>query len=173
MKVIRLAVVAIVLAVGTSPAAQDDVFFQALPSEVLPVHVGATAFAVVGSFVEGKALTWMPTSGVRALGGRSGTAISLDGRTIVGEALDARGAENAAIWRGGTDWQLLGSVHPNAQPCDDLLSGSFGASDDAKVIVGLAWDGCRFAHAFRWEESTGMGPWDEQRPIDSRERRVG
>ncbi len=156
MKVIRLAVVAIVLAVGTSPAAQDDVFFQALPSEVLPVHVGATAFAVVGSFVEGKALTWMPTSGVRALGGRSGTAISLDGRTIVGEALDARGAENAAIWRGGTDWQLLGSVHPNAQPCDDLLSGSFGASDDAKVIVGLAWDGCRFAHAFRWEESTGM-----------------
>lgn len=156
MRLLRLAVVALVLVAGSQPAAQDDVFFQALAPEVLPQDVGATAFAVIGSFREGRALTWTPTSGVRDLGGRSGTAISLDGRTIVGRALDARGAENAAIWRGGTDWRLLGSVHPNAQPCDNLLSGSLGASDDGKVIVGLAWDGCRFAHAFRWEESTGM-----------------
>jgi probable HAF family extracellular repeat protein len=82
--------------------------------------------------------------------------VSRDGRTIVGRALDANGKENAAIWLGGTEWRLLGSFHPNALPCDYLLSGSFGASDDGRVIVGLGWDGCRFARAFRWEESTGM-----------------
>jgi probable HAF family extracellular repeat protein len=73
-----------------------------------------------------------------------------------GNALDARGLENAAIWTGGRDWRTLGSFTPNAQPCDLLLSATFGASDDGKVLVGLGWNGCRIAHAFRWEESTGM-----------------
>jgi uncharacterized membrane protein len=76
--------------------------------------------------------------------------------TIAGNAGDALGVENAAIWTGGTTWRLLGSVTPTAAPCDLLLSSVFGASADAKVLVGLAWDGCRFARAFRWEQSTGM-----------------
>jgi probable HAF family extracellular repeat protein len=136
--------------------ADDKVFFMELPPEVLPADVGGHAFAVVGTFFEGGALSWMPTSGTRSLGGRSAIAVSTDGRTIVGRALDARGLENAAIWTGGTSWRLLGSFTPDAQPCDQLLSGSFGASDDASVVVGLGWNGCRYAHAFRWEESTGM-----------------
>jgi probable HAF family extracellular repeat protein len=82
--------------------------------------------------------------------------VSRDGRTIVGDAFDANGKETAAIWLGGGEWRLLGSFHPNALPCDFLLSASFGASDDGRIIVGLGWDGCRFARAFRWEESTGM-----------------
>ena len=45
---------------------------------------------------------------------------------------------------------------PNAVPCDALLSSTYDTSDDGKVIVGLAWNGCNFARAFRWEESTGM-----------------
>jgi probable HAF family extracellular repeat protein len=45
---------------------------------------------------------------------------------------------------------------PTAQPCDLLLSGSYGANGDGTVVVGLAWDGCRIARAFRWQESTGM-----------------
>jgi probable HAF family extracellular repeat protein len=98
----------------------------------------------------------MPTSGSTRLGGISAVAISLDGKSISGTALDSRQLENAAIWEGGRNWRPLGSIRPDAQPCDRLLSGTFGASDDGKVIVGLAWDGCRIARAFRWEESSGM-----------------
>ncbi len=47
-------------------------------------------------------------------------------------------------------------IAPNAAPCDALLSSTYDISEDGKVIVGLAWNGCNFARAFRWEESTGM-----------------
>ena len=139
-----------------APRAQNGVFFLTLPPEALPLDVGANAFAIVGAYYEGGALSWMPTSGTKDLGGRSAHAISLDGKTISGRALDSRRLENAAIWQSGQDWRVLGSFRPDAQPCDELLSATFGASDDGKVIVGLGWDGCRLAHAFRWEESTGM-----------------
>jgi probable HAF family extracellular repeat protein len=153
----KLVVLLVALALtAIAPRAQDGIFFMALPPEALPVDVGANAFSIVGTFYEGKALSWMPTSGTRDLGGRSGQAVSLDGKAIIGRALDGRGSENAAIWQGGTSWRVLGSITPNAQPCDQLLSGTFGASDDGKVIVGLAWDTCRTARAFRWEEATGM-----------------
>jgi probable HAF family extracellular repeat protein len=144
------------LSVWIAVDAEDKLFFMELPPEVLPSDVGGNASVVVGNFAQGGALYWMPTSGVQAIGGRSTQAISRDGRTIIGRALDARGLENAAIWNGGKEWRLLGSFTAGAQPCDQLLSGSFGANDDGRVIVGLGWDGCRYAHAFRWEESTGM-----------------
>jgi probable HAF family extracellular repeat protein len=156
VKTLRLVVFVALFAATTRPSAQDDVFFMALPPEVLPAEVGANAFSVVGTFYEGGALAWMPTSGTTNLGGRSGQAVSLDGKTIIGRALDSRGYENAAIWERGRSWRVLGSFRPDAQACDNLLSGTFGASDDGKVIVGLGWNGCRIAHAFRWEESTGM-----------------
>jgi probable HAF family extracellular repeat protein len=127
-----------------------------LPPGVLATAVGANGFVVVGNFYSGGSFHWMPTSGVTDIGGRSVAAVSRDGKTIVGNTLDQRGLENAAIWAGDKTWRVLGSVHAAAQPCDQLLSGAFGANDDGKVIVGLAWDGCRFARAFRWEESTGM-----------------
>jgi probable HAF family extracellular repeat protein len=139
-----------------TPRAQDGIFFMALPPETLPYDVGANAFSIVGTFFDGGALSWMPTSGTTDLGGRTGESISLDGKTIVGRALDSRGLENAAIWQSGRNWRVLGSFRPDALPCDQLLSGTFGASDDGSIIVGLGWDGCRTAHAFRWEESTGM-----------------
>jgi probable HAF family extracellular repeat protein len=82
--------------------------------------------------------------------------VSRDGKAIVGRMLNGSGAEEAAVWQGGTSWQLLGSIVPDAQPCDLLLSGSFGANDDGRVVVGLAWNGCKVARAFRWEQSTGM-----------------
>ena len=153
-----LCAVGLTLVVGTAEAAppRGTPLFIELPSEVLPSDLGAGGFVVLGSFFSGGGLMWLPTSGVIPIGGRSGVAISRDGKTIAGNALDARGLENAAIWTGGRDWRTLGSFTANAQPCDLLLSATFGASDDGKVLVGLGWNGCRFAHAFRWEESTGM-----------------
>ena len=150
-------VVCLLLVLPSIPTVADDrLLFMELAPGVLPLDVGATAFAIVGGFSDGRGLSWMPTSGTKELGGISATAISLDGKTIAGRALDSRRLENAAIWTGGRDWRLLGSFTPQAQPCDNLLSSTFGASDDGRVIVGLGWNGCSYARAIRWEESTGM-----------------
>jgi probable HAF family extracellular repeat protein len=136
--------------------ADDRVFFMALPPEVLPTAIGSNAFAVAGGYYSGGGLYWMPTSGDRAIGVREALAISRDGTTIVGTALDTRGLANAAIWQDGQPWRLLGGITPSARPCDELLTTSYGTTANAAVVVGLAWDGCSYARAFRWEQSTGM-----------------
>lgn len=146
----------LVLGAAGAGRADDAPLLIELPPEALAYDVGANGFVVLGTFYGGGAFHWMPTAGVEDIGGWSGVAISRDGRTMVGEAFDSRGLENAAIWQGGREWRVLGSFTPDAQPCDRLLSGAFGASDDGSVVVGLGWDGCKHAHAFRWEESTGM-----------------
>jgi probable HAF family extracellular repeat protein len=127
-----------------------------LPPEVLGYSEGANGLVVAGTFFSGGAFCWMPTSGVTAIGGTQGVAVSRDGKVIVGNALDSGGLEHAAIWTGGKSWRLLGSVRTGAQSCDRALSAAFGANEDGRVIVGLAWDGCKYARAFRWEESTGV-----------------
>jgi probable HAF family extracellular repeat protein len=98
----------------------------------------------------------MPIGGEVRIGGLSGVAVSRDGQTLAGTALDGQGRENAAIWQGGRDWRLLGSFSPDAASCDRSFSSAYDVSDDGRVVVGLGWNGCRLAHAFRWEEATGM-----------------
>jgi probable HAF family extracellular repeat protein len=127
-----------------------------LPPEVLATTQGANGFVVAGNLYSGGGFHWMPTSGVTGIGGASVAGLSHDAKTLVGVALDPGGLQQAAIWTGGKNWRLLGSVRPNARPCDALLSSAFGTNDDGRVIVGLAWDDCSYARAFRWEESTGM-----------------
>jgi probable HAF family extracellular repeat protein len=127
-----------------------------LPPETLAVDVAANGFVVAANAFSGGGQYWMPTVGTQAIGGFGTSAISRDGKVIVGTALDSRRLQNAAIWQGGREWRLLGSIVPNAQPCDALLSSSYDANDDGSVIVGLAWNGCSVARAFRWEEATGM-----------------
>ena len=126
-----------------------------LPPESLPTGVGANGFVTAGTFYSGGGFHWMPTGGVVPIGGFDAVDVSRDGKVIVGSALDANRLKQAAIWTGGANWRLLGSVGA-ARPCDDLISSSFGTNDDGRVVVGLAWDGCNYARAFRWEESTGM-----------------
>jgi probable HAF family extracellular repeat protein len=153
-----LAPVTLALSLDTAQAAPPSgtpVLIE-LPTDTLAIDVGAGGFVVIGSFSSIGALTWMPTSDTQRIGGTTGVAISRDGKTLVGRALDSRGLENAAVRTADTDWLRLGSFTPDAQPCDRLLSGSFGASDDGQVVVGLGWNGCGYAHAFRWEESTGL-----------------
>jgi probable HAF family extracellular repeat protein len=156
LQVVALAVGALTAANWRASAA-DSVVFIPLAVGALATAVGADAFTVGGSYRQPGAFLWMPTSGDTRIGGLSTAAISRDGRTVIGEALDARGFENAAIWTAqDQQWRLLGSVSPAAVPCDQLLSGAFGGTDDGKVVVGLAWNGCSFARAFRWDEASGM-----------------
>jgi probable HAF family extracellular repeat protein len=156
----RLQVLVLLAVLAPGMAAEDSLFFMELPEAVLPTDVGSTAFATVGSFFSssgsGGAFYWMPTSGTQDIGGQSAVAVSRDGTTIIGDVLDANRRENAGIWTQNGGWRALGSFTPDAQTCDQLLSGAFGASDDGAVVVGLGWDGCRYARAFRWEASTGM-----------------
>jgi probable HAF family extracellular repeat protein len=152
------ACVVVALMAAARPAAADDktTFIEIDPrSEAFPSAVNANGAVVVGAFEGGRAFYWMPTTGAIDLGGQQAIAVSDDGTTIVGVAYDAKGIENAAIWLRGTEWRLLGSF-PNAVPCDFDLSTGTGTSRDGKVVVGIAWNGCGPAHAFRWEESTGM-----------------
>jgi probable HAF family extracellular repeat protein len=155
----RYAILTLVLLASTLTVhGEDDALLIELPFGTLPYGVGANGSTVVGSYrLPANGFYWMPTTGDIFIGGGVGTfAVSRDGHTIVGAALDSRRVEQAAIWQRGTEWRLLGSIRPNAVPCDDLLSTGRGTSADGKVIVGLAWDSCGVARAFRWEEATGM-----------------
>jgi probable HAF family extracellular repeat protein len=156
LKLIPVSIVLLVLALPASIRAEDPTLLIELPPGALPLHVNANGTLVVGGFGEGGGFYWMPTTGVISLGGDSAVESSRDGRTIVGNASDARRVRQAGIWQRAAEWKLLGSIAANAAPCDDLLSSTFGTSADGKVIVGLAWNGCNIARAFRWEEATGM-----------------
>ncbi len=130
--------------------------FITLPTGALPSSVGANGAVVVGGLRSGGGFYWMPTTGTVYIGGDFASEVSRDGKTIIGTGIDSAKRKQAGIWLRASEWRLLGSIVPNAAPCDDLLSDGIGASADGKVIVGLAWNGCNIARAFRWEESTGM-----------------
>lgn len=149
-------VVALVLcALTPNTGADDKTLLIELPPGTLPRDISSNGM-VVGELTTGGGFYWLPTTGVVSIGGQAATAVTRGGEAIAGTAYDPRRVQQAAIWQRAAEWRLLGSVVPNAAPCDAFLSSTFDASDDGKVIVGLAWNGCQFARAFRWEESTGM-----------------
>jgi probable HAF family extracellular repeat protein len=147
--------IALATPLAAAPPTGNALFIPLRP-EALASAVGANGFVVGGNFFSGGAFHWMPTSGVTDIGGRVIADASRDGKRLVGDALDQRRLENAAIWSEGQGWRTLGPIRPNAQPCDALLSSGYGTSEDGRVVVGLGWDGCSYARAFRWEEGTGM-----------------
>ena len=155
IRVCIFAVALAALALAKTGKADDNATLIELPYGALPSAV-ASGSTVVGGLLSGGGFYWMPTTGVIYLGGLQAAAEDRIGRTIVGEALDSSGRQTAAIWQRGAEWRTLGSIVPNAQPCDALLSTAIDTSADGSVIVGLAWNGCNIARAFRWEESTGM-----------------
>jgi probable HAF family extracellular repeat protein len=123
----------------------------------LPTGLSASGAVVVGTLNDSlNAFYWMPTTGIIFAGGLSASSVSRDGHTIVGTAADARLIQQAAIWVRGTEWRLLGSFGSNAAPCDRFLSSAAGTNSNGQVVVGQAYNGCTFTHAFRWQEATGM-----------------
>jgi probable HAF family extracellular repeat protein len=154
-QIFALLVPAVLIGFGGATAASDKAVFIQLPDGVLPFAVSSSGVAVGGLRPIG-GFHWMPTSGDVFIGGVAATTISRDGRVIAGEALDANRKQQAAIWLRGSEWRMLGSIVPNPEPCDNLISTVNGGSADGSVLVGLAWNGCRIARAFRWEEKTGM-----------------
>jgi probable HAF family extracellular repeat protein len=153
-----LAFVLVATMVATRPARTDDKtsLIELDPrGQALAGAVNANGSVVVGAFNSGGGFYWMPTTGSIFLGGQQAIGVSGDGTRIVGVAYDAKGIENAAFWLRGTEWQLLGSF-ANAVPCDKDLSTATATSRDGSVIVGIGFNGCGPAHAFRWEEKAGI-----------------
>jgi probable HAF family extracellular repeat protein len=124
-------------------------------SGALASAVSASGSVVVGGLADGGAFYWMPTTGVVFAGGITADGVSDDGHTIVGWARDSNRVQQAAIWQRGTEWRLLGSF-PNATPCDAFLGGATDTNRNGQVVVGYAYQSCTSAHAFKWQESTGM-----------------
>jgi hypothetical protein len=122
-------------ALTLSPAIQaaDKALLIELPDQVLPLGVSSD-FTVVGGLASGGGFYWLPTSGVVLIGGIQALSTSRDGDTIVGEVLDANKLQQAGIWQGGTDWRLLGSIAPNALPCDSDFSTAIQVSADGKTL---------------------------------------
>jgi len=126
-------------------------------SEALPTGLSGGGAVVSGAFNNGAGgFYWMPTTGVIFAGGVQASGVSRDGHTIVGSARDSSRVLQAAIWTRGTEWRLLGSFAGSAGPCDSSLSQGTGVTGDGQIVVGFAWSGCAGAHAFRWQEATGM-----------------
>ena len=158
MRAIRLALGLALFASALTVQANDKPLFIELDprSQLFGSGVSATGAMVIGDGLNGGGFYWMPTTGVVYIGGVATGGVSRDGRTIVGRQLDLPSRTiQAAIWLRGTEWRLLGSF-PNSVPCQNEWSGASKTSGDGRVVVGLARNGCTYAHAFRWEESTGM-----------------
>lgn len=120
---------------------------------IIPVDMSADGSIVTGpdsSFSSGA--MWTATGGLQLIGGSGDAYVSCDGASIVGSAINqVTGKEEAAIWLGGTDWQLLGGI---GDPCDAFLSSGWNVSDTG-MLVGLGWLGCD-AHAISWDQGNGM-----------------
>ena len=157
MRLKRVLVIVLLLAPAMTARAGDQnlLIYLEQRSAAQPNGVSASGAVVAGSLGTGGGFYWMPTTGTVFIGGVGATNVSRDGRTIVGQAVDARVLQ-AAIWIRGAEWKPLGSFTPTAAPCGASLSLATDTTADGRVVVGYASNGCNLQHAFRWEESTGM-----------------
>ena len=108
-----------------------------------------------GGLGSGGGFYWMPTTGTIFLGGQQAHRGERRRHADRRSRLRRDRIENAAFWLGGRSGSFS-APSPNAVPCDKDLSSATATSRDGSVIVGIAWNGCGPAHAFRWEEKTGM-----------------
>jgi probable HAF family extracellular repeat protein len=119
---------------------------------------------------------WTALGGVVPFGAGVGGKISIsrDGSTIAADTANDNGLNTAAIWLGGRRFYNLGGL-PGGMPGggrDSFLSNNYGVSGDGSIVVGLGWVNAGRAHAFRWEQSTGMVDLGSLNGMDSRANAV-
>ncbi len=164
----RAALAAALLASVSSLALAGETQFVPLGVECgLPFF---PTFCAVDMSGDGRAILfqdrlWTEDAGMTPISGPEygfqTVALSADGSTVVGtigvDSSEIGLHEEAAIWRGGADWQALGGL-PGTQPCGTGYTSAYDVSGDGSKVVGLVWVGgpCENAHAFAWTEATGM-----------------
>ena len=67
------------------------------------------------------------------------------------------------LWSEAAGWRDLGTlfdpgcINDPGPPVLGDLSSAWDVSDDGRVVVGMAWDGCTATQAFRWTDGDGGG----------------
>jgi uncharacterized membrane protein len=135
-------ILAVALMVVAAAPPTETTFIPFGKTELVPQSITADGSKVVGAaYLGAPYFMWTSSGGIVLIGGggyAGRPAISGDGSTIFGTALDGNGIGQAAKWLGGTQWQLLGSV-PGGVNCDHNLSSGWDISHDGRLGVGLAW----------------------------------
>jgi probable HAF family extracellular repeat protein len=113
---------------------------------------------VIGPF--GYYFRWTALGGLIPIGAGPGGKISIsrDGSTITADTTNDEQLGTAGIWLGLPRFYSIGGL-PGGMPGgvnDRFLSNNFGVSGDGSIVVGLGWINPGRAHAFRWDQSTGM-----------------
>jgi len=141
-----------------APAGSAQPVFIPLDDNTQATGISGDGSIVVGAYLPNGSggFYWTADTGVVRIGGNAAAGISADGSTIVGRANDEMRNENAAYWQWDGSWTLLGSFTPDSAACGQFLSSGYGVNGDGTVIVGLGWDGCSYAHGFRWDAECGM-----------------
>jgi probable HAF family extracellular repeat protein len=140
------------------PASAQATFTPLVVPDAIATGISGNGKIVVGSFNGvGGIWRWTALGGLIPIGGFGGVvSISRDGSTITGDAQsDPDGPITASVWLGNDAYYSLGGV-PEGGQIDAWLSNNYSVSGDGFIVVGLAWLKTGKAHAFRWEQSTGM-----------------
>jgi len=152
---------ALLLTAGCAPV-MAQVTFRGFGSPLAAISGMSADGSVIVGTVPGvppttEGFRWTAATGLVRIGGAEATAISRDGKTIVGTVRDELLRGIASIWISGREWKQLGGV-PGGRPdlITGLLSIPYGVSSDGSVIVGAAWDANFRTVGFRWDEKTGM-----------------
>ena len=140
---------------GGSRPAQRHAPPHRVPPGALACDVGAGGFVVLGNFFSGGALTWMPTSGRHALGGHGGRGQPGRQDHRRPRARRARPRERRDL-EGGTDWRLLGSFTAGRAALRPAPQRRVRRQRRRQGRRRPWLERLQLAHAFRWEESTGM-----------------
>jgi len=130
----------------------------------LPIDLSADGRRVIGLFGPFQSPYWIWSrhsdmtniDGVGFVG-----AISADGR-VVGGTISKQvetefgpvDQERAALWTRGTGWKSIADERLNG--CDIFHSSIFDVNGNGSAAVGLGWNGCSDAFAFKWTAKRGL-----------------
>jgi len=150
---------ALVMALTASHALAQAQFIPLGAENTYVTGMSADGMVVVGVYGSvGPAWRWTPATGVQNIGSISQTtAVSADGRTVVGTARGTDGIGYAAIWQSGKEWATL-PPPADGQALDGKTTIGYSVSGDGSVIVGLSYLTQNRVEGFRYDVKTGTVP---------------
>jgi hypothetical protein len=130
----------------------------------LPIDLSTDGERVIGLYgpFQSPYWTWSGQRGMEDIDGVGFMgAISGDGRVVGGTITKPVETEygpvdqeRAAIWTRGSGWKSI--ADESLQGCDIFHSSIFDVNGNGSAAVGLGWNGCTDAFAFKWTAKHGL-----------------